>query len=99
MSRIAAACVAALGLAGCAPLRAPPTGPLGRPEPLGLAEVLPAQSQEAEPGDAVTCEMEQSTGSHIMHRVCRTTDERDRERDKAESLLHRGLQQGIIVLH
>jgi hypothetical protein len=87
MSRITAACVAALGLAGCTSLRALPAGPLGRPQPLALNE------------DVVTCELETSTGSHIARRVCRSQEERERDRDKAQSLLHRGLQQGIIVIH
>lgn len=96
MSRLAAACVVALGLAGCTTLRAVPAGPLGQPKPLGLAIVQPG---EPGPEDVVTCEIEQKTGSHIARRVCRTAGDRERERDKAESLLHRGLQQGIIVIH
>jgi hypothetical protein len=96
MSRIAA-CVVALGLAGCTSLKALPAGPLGRPEPLGLAQLAPP-GPEVPPG-TVTCEMEQSTGSHISHQVCRSQEELDRERLKADNLLHRGLQQGIIVIH
>ena len=98
MSRIAAMCVAALRLAGCTTLRALPAGPLGQPQPLGLAQVAP-QSREPDQGNVVTCELEQSTGSHIARQVCRTAEERELERAKAESLLHRGLQQGIIVIH
>jgi hypothetical protein len=98
MSRLAAACVAALGLAGCTSLRALPAGPLGRPQPMALAQVLPPAG-EAPPSDAVTCEMEKRTGSHIARRVCRSHEDRAIEREKAESLLHRGLQQGVIVIH
>jgi hypothetical protein len=99
MRRIAAACVVALGLAGCTALRALPAGPLGQPQPLGLAQVMARPTGPAPDPRALTCEMELSTGSHISHRVCRSAEDRDLERAKAEYLLHRGLQQGTIVIH
>ncbi|HEY8207200.1 MAG TPA: hypothetical protein VIG99_06955 [Myxococcaceae bacterium] len=96
MSRIDAACVAVLTLAGCTSLKALPAGPLGRPEPLGLAQL---SQQAPSSSDRMTCELERTTGSHIAHQVCRTEEDRERERLKADHLLHRGLQQGIIVIH
>jgi len=99
MSRIAAACVVALGLAGCTSLRALPAGPLGQPKPLQLAQVVPRASDPAHDPSALTCEMEQKTGSHIARQVCRSAEDREREHDKAEALLHRGLQTGVIFIH
>jgi hypothetical protein len=98
MRRIDAACVVVLTLAGCSSLKALPAGPLGRPEPLGLARLV-APASQVPPSNRVTCRMEQVTGSHIARQVCRTEEDRELERLKAERLLHRGLQQGVIVIH
>lgn len=98
MGRIAVACGAALALAGCTSLKALPAGPLGRPEPLTLAQPTP-QAGQVPPSERVTCEMEQATGSRIAHQVCRTAEDRELERLEAHRLLHRGLQQGVIVIH
>jgi hypothetical protein len=99
MSRIDAVCVVALTLAGCASLKALPAGPLGRPEPLVLAQMDAPDGQAPPPSERVTCHMETATGSHITRQVCRTEEDRERERAKAERLVHRGLQAGVIVLH
>jgi len=66
---------------------------------LKLAQVVPPASDPAHDPYAMTCEMEQKTGSHIATRVCRTLEDREREHDKAEALLHRGLQTGVVVIH
>jgi hypothetical protein len=80
---VVAAGVVVLALAGCASLRPVPEEALER-------------SAAGEPSR--TCRVEQETGSHIPREVCRTEAEDDQDREKAEEMLVRGIQRGVIVI-
>lgn len=65
----------------------------------GCASVRPLPAHSSGDPDERLCSVERPTGSHQYREVCRTREELERERERAEHLLHRGLQVGEIIIY